>query len=352
MRTSNIDFTNILKRKLAINSTNESSDAYHTYQIAKKSLNENSSTSNNDVESFFSSSKNSRNANKYYTNWLSLIESIDENCDMKNRAVSIFSQEVIPYIKNLNNLKEYVLQSKIDEKSKSIILNSIKENKICDRILSNDKMIKKRFNIENFINTNRYLPLENIVFECCSLIDTYSNIPPYGKMNIALEELSFYLQKQDINYDKSKFVELVTEYFLYRNININNSTKNKYKNVLKENIMISDSDLSNIKYFVEDGGFVCSDVQKMIYDFNNDINKDMSKLKSDLQNIYEKSPDSVINKLPTLLETIRHILIVGSFNYEQIQDIINYIPTRCIEKSHTSIKKIIQIFRFGKMISF
>ena len=235
MRTSNIDFSNILKRKIAINSTNESSDAFHMYKIAKRSLNENMSTSNSDVESFFDSCKNSRNANKYYCNWLSLIESIEEDCDIKNKAVSVFSQEIIPYIKNLNSLKEYVLRSKIDKESKSIILNSIKENKICDRILSNDKMLKKRFNIENFIDTNRYLPLENMVFECCSLIDTYSDIPPYGKMNIALEELSFYLQKQDVDYDKSKFVELVTEYFLYRNINIDRHTEHVY---LMVNILI------------------------------------------------------------------------------------------------------------------
>ena len=102
MRTSNIDFTDILKRKLAINSTEESGDAFNVYQMAKKSLNENRSTSNNDVESFFSLSKNSRNANKYYTNCLTLIENIEEGCNMKTRAVSIFSEEIIPYIKKEN----------------------------------------------------------------------------------------------------------------------------------------------------------------------------------------------------------------------------------------------------------
>ena len=235
MRTSNIDFSKILKRNISVNSTMQNGNTLNMYNIARQSLKENKSTTSVDLEKFFKSCTNV-NANKYYMNCLSLIEN---STDDKDRILNIFTEEVVPYIKNLNGLKESVIFSNLDGDTKSKILNCIKENKICDRILSNDKMIKKRFNIENFIDSNRYLPLENIVFESCSMLDTYDNIPSYGKMNIALEELSYYLQKQDVKYDRSKFVKLVTEYFLYRNSDIDKTTKTRYRNVLKENIMIT-----------------------------------------------------------------------------------------------------------------
>ena len=346
MRTNNIDFGNILKRDLAINSECSGENPICMYNIARESLKENKSTVNRDIENFFNNCRSIEYADKYYNNCLSLIESIND--DIKDRVISIFSEEVIPYVKNLNSLKESVKYSNIDNDTKSILLNSIKENKICDRILSNDKMIKKRFNIENFIIENRYLPLENIVFECCSLLDTYDNIPSYGKMNIALEELSYYLQKQDINYDRSRFAELVMEYFLYRNDNIDTLTKNRYRNVLKENIMISDDDLSNIKYFVENEDYVdYYDIQKAIHNFNNSECKDLGSLKSELQNIFEKNPKSVIDHLNCLLETLRHLLVIGTFNFDSIQDILRYVPTRAMETNLDSeyMKKLVNIYR-------
>ena len=344
MRTSNIDFSKILKRNISVNSTMQNGNTLNMYNIARQSLKENKSTTSVDLEKFFKSCTNV-NANKYYMNCLSLIEN---STDDKDRILNIFTEEVVPYIKNLNGLKESVIFSNLDGDTKSKILNCIKENKICDRILSNDKMIKKRFNIENFIDSNRYLPLENIVFESCSMLDTYDNIPSYGKMNIALEELSYYLQKQDVKYDRSKFVKLVTEYFLYRNSDIDKTTKTRYRNVLKENIMISNDDLSDINYFVEDNYFIdYYDVKKMICNFNNDECKDIGKLKADLQNIFEKSPDKVIGELNYLLETLRHLLIIGTFNFENIQDILRYIPTRSIEikLDPRYIDKLINIYR-------
>ena len=346
MRISSIDFSNVSKRKIAINSTCYGENPSNMYRIAKDSLKENKSTMNKDLENFFNSCRNIKYANNYYNNCLSLIESTTG--DIKNRIVSIFSEEIIPYVKNLNSLKESVKFSNIDNDSKSILLNSIKENKICDRILSNDKMIKRRFDIENYIVDHKYQPLENIVFECCSLLDTYDNIPSYGKMNIALEELSYYLQKQAIEYDKSKFVELVTEYFLYRNSNIDKQTKTRYRNVLKENIMISDNDLSNIKYFIEQEEYVdYYDIRKMIFNFNNNECKDLGELKSELQNIFEKSPKSVIDHYSFLLETLRHLLIIGTYNFDSIQDILRYVPTRAMETNLDTkyTNKLIDIYR-------
>ena len=330
MRTSNIDFCDVTKRKISTNS-DPGADCLHIYKMARKSLNENKSTSNIDVEKFFNSCKDSRNANVYYSNCLSLIECVND--ELKNKVVSVFSKDIVPYIRDLNSLKESVNISNIDDNSKSIILNSIKENKICDRILSNDKMIKKRFNLENFIDECRYLPLENIVFECCFLLDTYDNIPSYGKMNIALEQLSYYLQKQNLDYDKARFVELVTEYFLYRNTNLKSSTKNRYKNVLRENIMISDSDLENVKYFVESDYVDYYDIRKTICDFNNSECKDIGSLKAEIQDIFEKSPHSVIDHFSYILETIRHLLMIGTYNFDNVQDIVRYVPTRSIEKN-------------------
>ena len=91
MRTSNIDFNNVLKRKLAMNSIDGDSDAFNMYRVAKRSLQENMTTFNRDVEKFFNQCKNTRNANKYYTNCLSILErkSFDITSHFFSSSVSI-----------------------------------------------------------------------------------------------------------------------------------------------------------------------------------------------------------------------------------------------------------------------
>ena len=125
MRTSNIDFGKVLKRDLAINSEYGGEDPLCMYNIARESLKENKSTVNRDIENFFNNCRSIKYADKYYNNCLSLIENVND--DIKDRVVSIFSEEIIPYVKNLNSLKESVkYNDNIDSDTKSILLNSIK----------------------------------------------------------------------------------------------------------------------------------------------------------------------------------------------------------------------------------
>ena len=50
MRTSNIDFSKILKRNISVNSTMQNGNILNMYNIARQSLKENKSTVNVDME--------------------------------------------------------------------------------------------------------------------------------------------------------------------------------------------------------------------------------------------------------------------------------------------------------------
>lgn len=255
MRTNKaITISQIKTRELALSKNSRSSkdsDNSYLYNLVENSIDKNASTLKNDAFKFFKGCTNFYNANNNAKLCLNILEQVSNNQQVYDILEGVFCREIIPYIDNLDALKNIVSKRKLTESSIENIYDAIKTNKICDRILNNNSKMSSRFNFDKYIKENAYKPYGNITLKICSMIDTYAT-PSYAKLNIALEELSYLFQKNAIKYDKSKMVQLVTEYFINANNGMPEDDIKEFKTVLKENCCITDDDLSDIKYFMED----------------------------------------------------------------------------------------------------
>ena len=176
------------------------------------------------------------------------------------------------------------------------------------------------------------------------MMDTY-NTKSYAKMNIALEELSYVLQKNSIGYDRKKFVQLVTEYFLHRQEVTAASDMKKYRTVLSENRCITDEDLSNVKYFTE-SDIDENEVKRLLNDFKSGEDKSISRLKDTIESIFSKNIFDIISELPNILIWVREFLTLGIIDKKYIVDIIEFITDKFINMKlkRDEITKIILVF--------
>lgn len=358
------------QRALSEQSVKESvSDAYYLYDIVKNSITSKSSMVREDAFKFFKGCVNRKNANKYVDKCLSIMESVDENISLILEGLLI--NEIIPYIDNLNAFKRLVESHKVlSESSRDRILDATKTNIICDRILNNSAKISSRFNIDKFIKENANRSYENSVLKICSMIDTY-NMPSYGKLNIALEEVNYFLQKNAIKYDKSRAVQLITEYFINSSNNSNIDLKD-FKSVLRENCCIEDEDLDKINYFVED--FEMSDEVPMedvnpydtkstVININTDnnalmafnafklsLNKSVEYFDDVLEIIFEENEWKIVEVLPEILDWLRNFAVIefeGDDTSKYCTVFYNHVKGLYEIKSDTKIQcfvKLLDIF--------
>lgn len=255
MQTSKITASQIKNRENCLKSSNESPDASYLYNIAIDSIKNNKQTNRKDAQAFFEHCVNKKNANAYFENCLDILEMYQSDEKLSQNLTNTLASKIIPYIIENESARESMAGRKLNDSCAKTLNEAFDKNHICDRIIANNKKLSNRFNFDKFIRENAYKPFENIILTCCDMIDTYT-IPSYAKLNIALEELSYVLQKNLIDYDSARMVQLITEYF----INFGNDEPEMYKKILTENYCISEEDLSDIKYFMED--FVAADKVK------------------------------------------------------------------------------------------
>ena len=132
------------------------------------------------------------------------------------------------------NLSEY----NISDEAKNLLTEGLKYTSVCQRILTNQEILSKRFNIDKIARENIYRP-EKAISELCSLIDTYE-IPPHYKMNIAMENVAYTLYKNGVTIDESSMLDLIVEYFMNRDMVIPDEQYGNYKKVLEENYVFSE----------------------------------------------------------------------------------------------------------------
>ena len=343
-----IGFEKIVKRKFAMESESWRQDNQNLFVIAKNSVLENKSTLRSDVERFMEACKDKRNANKNYNLCLSIMEKVEssDNRLLSDYNLSVFTEEIMPYIEDQESLRDNVEWSKLSESAKQRILEESSMYKIYDRVISNSNLISKRFDIEKSISSNPNIPLEEMVFNCCSLIDTYDNIPSYGKMNIVIEQMSYYMQKNAVNYSREDFVSLVTEYFLLRQKEMSPVEVTKYKKVLRENKFISEEDKSKVRYFTESDFVDSNEVRKLIDDYKAKEIKDVGTLRYMISSIYTKKPEDIIDEAPSILSFLRIFIILGVFGVNPIASLIVFIADKYIamEMTRTQINKVITAF--------
>ena len=126
----------------------------------------------------------------------------------------------------------------ITEDAKSTLSNALYRTATCQRVLTNQEKLSKRFNVDKIVRENIYRP-ERAINELCSLIDTYE-IPPHYKMNIAMENVAYTLYKNGATISDSDMLDLIVEYFMNRDMTISDDTYGNYKRVLEENTIFSE----------------------------------------------------------------------------------------------------------------
>ena len=274
------------------------------------------------------------------------------------------------------------------------------KNKECDRIIEMYNNISKRFNIDKVLeDVNTNTDIYEACGKICSYVDTYDS-PFKNKYNTSLEMCSYILDKNFMNFPKSKIIEAVTDYFIFSN-SLKESQYQDVKSIMDISVLYEQSDFSSISWMLkepekiqeenidpniyetygvdssilefdllnkkkkkkkEDGPVKSKmkeiiagnpderpdkqeqEVKDMIDDFRKTCTKDptnkslLSGFKSLIYKIYSKSPYQIVYELPNLFAILRMILIAAPAIVHPLLMVISFITSEIL-KIHMSRKQ-------------
>lgn len=181
-----------------------------------------------------------------------ILDIINENgnCEQIKTAINQFNSNIIPFVENQIILKNKIL-NQIKSKNKTYLkesLDIINENIECDRLIKNNEIISKRYNLDKIVINNIANTYNNKFYDCsisesissiCSLIDTY-DINFNLKLSIAMESCLYNLFKNFPKIDEKMILENVLDYYiLTSNIKDYISFINEIKNITKKDSFIN-----------------------------------------------------------------------------------------------------------------
>ena len=210
---------------------------------------------------FIDSISNIENSGRFVDEAIVFISEIDKvNEGYADYMVDQVVSKVLPYADH-NDLQrvQYRLTENeygiLTDSQKSKLQDAIKENIVADRILENHNKISKRFNIEQEIMSLRAKGLERTVESVCSIVNTY-NIEPYQKLNICIEEMTYLLDKNGIEYNRQNLVrEAVEDIIMTNELDLHNLKG--YNKALTESYCLECDDLAKVGILSD--GFGCGE---------------------------------------------------------------------------------------------
>lgn len=154
-----------------------------------------------------------------------------------------FCTFVLPYCENMDSIQReagwFVNFNLLNE--------SVKAYAVADRILANHKKISEKFNF-NLLEGNIYSRnVDYICDEVCAMIDGY-NIRPSAKINATIEEMTYLLDKNGLEYDKKHIVKKITEYFVVTSGAIDEKELGFVERTLKEGYCVDPEDSEEVAY--------------------------------------------------------------------------------------------------------
>ena len=268
---SRLNYSTIFKRSSCLNSTESKIDSEKLFNLLEnnqlKSIKEQHRMSvplKNGIDNYFNSLSNKENASQYWYRGLDIIQRLNEN-GCKHDATKLldkYNSNILPYVENmegvLESLDNYNLTDTQYEKIKSLC----EDYKFADQVINNHTQISKRFNIEYEIKSVKIKGLYNVVESCCSMIDTYS-YEPYQKLNIAIDEMTYLFEKNNIDYKQEELLSNILEYFLLRSSQITDRDIKGYRFVMNNNKSIDD--ISSFKFLFEN--FKVINIRSAINDY-------------------------------------------------------------------------------------
>lgn len=197
---------------------------------------------------------------------------------VSNRSVSL-SESVSRYIalNIINGIDPKadidINKYKISETCTEILEEGFRTVATCQRVINNQDMLNRRFNIDKIVKSNKYNP-PAIIEELCEMIDTY-NVPNHVKFNIALENITYSLNKNNIDVNDDTILEEVTEYFLMRDEVIPDTMYQEYQNVLQNNEVLN----------------AHRSIAPMVHAV---LSSDAKEFKTRLENVFSRSKDDFV----------------------------------------------------------
>lgn len=342
-----VDYGKVLKRKnnmckkaISENTFNKKKNCIFLYEKAKSSINRNLPCKKNDIECFFNTCVLEDTSDNLYNKCINIMESISEDKSLLQISSSIFAKQIVPKTTDLDRVKLDIQNSLIPDNIKDTILLSIKETKICDRIISNDINISKKQNIGLYLKENKHVPVDNIINKYCLLIDSFK-VPVYGKLNITLEQVAYNLQKYDIPYNENDMVTTVLEYYMLSNQNISDKDMEMFGKVLyeyNEYLIPTTNDIKTI--------------HNLLLDFKLDTSKSIDKLQDVIHFIVNnKNIHDVSENLSYILELFQNLLLFTDYIRPDIlQDLCYLLTYNDIDKKNIYYKdanKLLEEFQIA-----
>ena len=284
-----IRYNNIIKRSRCLNSLSESSSS-NSQKIYNDltTLLEKNDTDNYRfkqlLKSYIENISYGNIANEYYYQPINLCEMINKvDTKVSDSIICEYSNRVLPYIKDLDSVYNVVDRSSLlTESQKDTLLSAININGIADRIMNNHNMISKRYRIEEDVKKYNTLGLKYVVDSCADKLSTYS-IKNYQKLNTVIEEVSYLLDKNSIDYDRAEVAKYALEYYLTQSPYISDIDIDNYKRAIESSYILEDSDVSRIEYMNperKDTGTISNEIDNYIMLKNKDENKLPGTIKS------------------------------------------------------------------------
>lgn len=193
--------------------------------------------------------------NAYWKSIIEMTDMLDEKTGTPHKNIhSVIEYQILPKLDkdNLREASRYL--DSISEESMMDITRCksiIEESKVIERIAANHNALSKRFDFDKMARQSVVRKeINEGIEELCDLIDTY-DLPIQAKFNIALENISYAFANAGY---KGSVVESVVDHFLLSNPVLSDDAYSTMQNLVKESMVISDSDKKNLSYFTEAKG--------------------------------------------------------------------------------------------------
>ena len=315
-----------------------------------------------------------------------------------NNKIKDVNDLIINHVQNLNNtIDKNVLNNRepFVQEQFDILKSKAKAVYECDRIISNYDIVSKKVNFNEFFDyyygDNTYEITHDIVKALSESLNTNFK----SLYNAALESTEIFMVNKGIDHSKESIIEAVTDYFLIRN-NLSDENLNDIKSLSKNSVLYEQSDFDCISFLWESeqkkeekdkkpkkslkGKYLDNknkvkkkardfhnmvdrnfrhgnpseyneeEVKKMINDFRKECkesdnpNTKSSKFKSMITKLFTKSPNEIVNELPSIFTIIRASFIITVSGIYIPVGIITLITSECL-KIHLNRKQLDKVIK-------
>jgi uncharacterized FlaG/YvyC family protein len=235
-----------------------------------------------------------------------------------------FIYKIAPVIENTQ--RAFDMLRKLDNpETYRVCHEALEDMAAIDRMLQNHERISKRFNVNNYVIEHQFDDPEYVISnQLCEWIDTYS-ISPKHKYSIALEESAYLFGKSGIEYDSSKVIETITEYFLLSRM----LDKNTVAKTLEENRFINTDHTWRVEYLFNEAS--SDDVQGVIDQCKTDDKFNDGRFKMAINKIYTKDAANIINDTPNILRWLRRMVVASTLGINVILGAVVAIADQYIQ---------------------